>query len=156
MLSGRASCLLTDLCTGQGSVMPVHRDEPRCCRHWRSVNFYVSHCSITMCISYGEIDTTNQCFESWLGTYIIISSRWRKAQLSISVQDGSLEDPYTVCMATTKSTRRSDCWWRPTTPPLLSTVCAHHAGWRMSKMSLCPMMFQTHGVPWPDWHVEVT
>lgn len=62
-----------------------------------------------MCISYGETDSTNQCFESWLGTYIIISSRWRKAQLSISVQDGSLEDPYTVCMATTKSTRRSDC-----------------------------------------------
>lgn len=35
---------------------------------------------------------TNQCFESRLGTYIIIGSRWRKAQLSISVQDGSLEN----------------------------------------------------------------
>ena len=39
---------------------------------------------------------TNHCFESWLGTYIIISSRWRKAQLSISVQDGSLANPCTV------------------------------------------------------------
>ena len=42
-----------------------------------------------------ETDVTNQCFESWLGTYIIIRSRWRKAQLSISVQDGSLENPCT-------------------------------------------------------------
>ena len=35
---------------------------------------------------------TNQFFESRLGTYIIIGSRWRKAQLFISVQDGSLEN----------------------------------------------------------------
>lgn len=39
---------------------------------------------------------TNKCFESWLGTYIIRWSRWRKAQLSISAQDGSLENPCTV------------------------------------------------------------
>lgn len=57
---------------------------------------YVSSSSTVMCISSEETDMTNQCFESWLGTCVIVSSRWRKAQLPISVEDGFLEDPGTV------------------------------------------------------------
>lgn len=132
-------------CTAQGSIMPVHRSGPGCCR-CRRANF--CHSNTTTCISYLRNLCDKPVFLKWVGLDVIISSRWRKAQLPISVQDGSLWSPGTVHNnGKDHQEIRSLMETHHASTPGHATR-ATQACWRILTMYFCLMTFQNHGVPW--------